>query len=128
MAAHPRIDISGAEAIFRTRYTADLIQILRRHSPATRFVWVMGGDNLGQFHLWERWREIAGAVAIAVINRPGHLATPLAAPTAQSLGKYRIDEADAVMLAELQPPAWVYLTGPRTAASSSALRAGGEAS
>ncbi len=29
VASHPRIAISGAEAGFRTRYTADLIQILR---------------------------------------------------------------------------------------------------
>ena len=128
IAAHPRIDISGAEAMFRTRYTADLIQILRRRSPNTRFVWLMGGDNLGQFHIWERWKEIAGSVPIAVINRPGHLVTPLASSAAQALAAYRIDEADAATLADSRAPAWIYLTGPRTAASSTALRAGREAS
>jgi nicotinate-nucleotide adenylyltransferase len=128
LAAHSRIDISGAEAMFRTRYTADLVQVLKTRAPATRFVWLMGGDNLGQFHLWERWRRIAGQMPIAVINRPGHLQAPLFAPAAQALGAFRIDEADATNLADREPPAWIYLTGPRTAASSSALRAGREAS
>ena len=128
LAKHPRIEISGAEAMFRTRYTADLVDRLKQRAPATRFVWLMGGDNLGQFHLWERWREIARSVPIAVINRPGHLAAPLTAPAAQALAAYRIDEADAATLADRCPPAWIYLTGARTAASSSALRAGLEAS
>lgn len=122
LAAHPRIEISGAEACFRTRYTADLIRNLKQRAPETRFVWVMGSDNLAQLHHWDRWRDIAGAVPIAVVNRPGFLVAPLAAPAAQALARHRIDEADAPTLAGRDPPAWTYLTGPRTAASSTALR------
>lgn len=122
-AAHPRIVITGAERGFRTRYTADLIDILRERAPATRFVWLMGSDNLAQFHHWERWREVANAVPIAVVNRPGFLNAPLSARAAQALGDRRVDEGDAAVLAHRRPPAWTFLTGPRTPASSTALRA-----
>ncbi len=122
VAAHPKIEISGAEAGFRTRYTADLIRHLKERAPNARFVWVMGSDNLAQLHHWDRWRDVAGAVPIAVVNRPGFLVAPLAAPAAQALARHRIDEADALTLAHRDPPAWTYLTGPRTAASSTALR------
>ena len=123
IAAHPRIVLTSVEAGFRTRYTADFIRRLKLCAPETRFVWIMGGDNLAQLHRWDRWREIAVSVPIAVINRPGHLNAALAAQAAQALAKWRVDERSAPVLAGFAPPAWTYLIGPRTAASSTALRA-----
>jgi nicotinate-nucleotide adenylyltransferase len=122
IAAHPRIAISGAEAVFRTRYTADLIQILRKRQPATRFVWIMGSDSLTEFYRWEDWRRIAASVPIAVVNRPRSLAAPLSSRAALALARYRIDADDTTTLPDRAPPAWAFLTGPRTAASSTALR------
>jgi nicotinate-nucleotide adenylyltransferase len=122
VAAHPRIVISGVEAEFRTRYTADLIRILRNKAPAMRFVWIMGSDNLAQFHRWERWQDIAATVPIAVVNRPSFLAAPLSSRAAQALRAYRVDERDAATLPWRAPPAWTFLTGPRTVVSSTALR------
>jgi nicotinate-nucleotide adenylyltransferase len=125
VAEHPRIAISGAEAGFRTRYTADLIQILRERQPKIRFVWIMGSDSLTEFHRWEDWRRIAASVPIAVVNRPRSLSAPLSSRAALALAPYRIDAEDAKTLADRQPPAWVFLTGPRTAVSSTALRSRG---
>ena len=128
VAAHPAIAISAAEAAFRTRYTADLVRILKLRAAGTRFVWIMGGDNLSQFNLWDRWRDIAAALPIAVVNRPGHLIAPLSAVAAQALRRWRIDESDAPLLASLAPPAWTHLIGPRTPVSSTELRGGRRAS
>jgi len=122
IAAHPRIAISGAEAMFRTRYTADLIQILRERDPSTRFVWIMGSDSLTDFHRWENWQRLAASVPIAVVNRPRSLAAPLSARTAEALGRYRIDADDSATLPNCRPPAWVFLIGPRISASSTAIR------
>ena len=116
------------EAELNTRFTADLIRALMTKMPTTRFVWIMGSDNLAQFHRWERWRDIAESVPIAVVNRPGALAAALSAPAARALASYRIDEADAQGLAEKAAPAWIFLNGPRSAASSTALRTGVDAS
>jgi nicotinate-nucleotide adenylyltransferase len=128
VAAHPRIVISGAEAAFGTRYTADMIQVVKTRTPACRFVWIMGSDNLAQFHRWERWREIAASVPIAVLNRPSYLNAALSSPAAIALRDRRVDEADAATLADREPPAWVYLVGPRTAVSSTVLRTRARAS
>jgi nicotinate-nucleotide adenylyltransferase len=122
VAEHPRIVISGAEAVLRTRYTADLIRNLRRRAANVSFVWIMGADNLAQLHRWEDWREIAKRVPMAVVNRPGHLLAPLSARAAQAIRGYRVDEGDAQVLAHRAPPAWTFLTGPRTPVSSTALR------
>ena len=53
-----------------TVYTAETLHALVRLYPQHRFVWLMGGDNLAQFHLWRDWRRIAHTVPIAVIARP----------------------------------------------------------
>ncbi len=121
-ASHPRIFISGAETGYRTRYTADLIAILKTRHPATRFVWIMGSDGLVDFHRWESWRTIASSVPIGVVNRPKTLLAPLFSRTAQALSRYRIDADDARVFADRPPPAWIFLTGPRASTSSTALR------
>lgn len=125
VAAHPRVVVSGIETELRTRFTADLIRALRQRAPAAHFVWVMGSDNLGEFHRWDRWGDIAAVIPVAVVNRPGHLAAALSSPAALALSRYRVDEADAAALASRSPPAWTFLTGPRSFASSTAVRAAG---
>jgi nicotinate-nucleotide adenylyltransferase len=122
LAAHPRLVVSGAEAELGTRYTADLIKILKKRAPSVSFVWIMGSDNLAQFDRWENWTEIADSVPIAVVNRPGHLLSSLSSRAAQAMQEWRLDESDARVLARRSPPVWLYLTGPRTPASSTALR------
>lgn len=122
IAAHPRIAVTCVEQAFGTRYTADFIRILRQRAPSAGFVFIMGSDNLTTFHHWERWREIAESVPIAVFNRPGSLAAALSAPAAEALARHRVDASDAPRLADIPPPAWTLLVAPRTSASSTAIR------
>ncbi|WP_029583157.1 nicotinate-nucleotide adenylyltransferase [Bradyrhizobium sp. URHD0069] len=122
MADDPRIDISCLESVIGTRYTVDTITYLRRRAGGLRFVWIMGADNLAQFHRWENWRRIASEVPIAVIDRPPQSFRALAAPAAQALARYRIPENQAGRLADRRAPAWVFLTGMKLNLSSTGLR------
>ena len=63
IADDPRIDISCLEAVIGTRYTVDTIIHLRRRVSGVHFVWIMGADNLAQFHRWQDWRRIASECA-----------------------------------------------------------------
>lgn len=63
---------TAIEARMGTRYTVDTLRKLARRYPNRRFIWLMGADNLAQFHRWRDWREIARLVPIAVIARPGY--------------------------------------------------------
>jgi nicotinate-nucleotide adenylyltransferase len=122
VAQDPRIDVSCLEAVIGTRYTVDTISYLRRRCAGARFVWIMGADNLAQFHRWENWQRIAAEVPIAVIDRPPQSFRALAAPAAQALADYRIPESKARTLAASAPPAWVFLTGLKLNLSSTVLR------
>ena len=65
----PRVVITDLEARLGTRYTAETIERLQAIYPGVQFVWLMGADNLVQFHHWERWRDILRAVPVAVLAR-----------------------------------------------------------
>jgi len=82
----------------------------------------MGADNLQQFHLWRRWRDIADLAPIVVVDRPGATLKALAGPAGGALSRYRRSEAAAPGFGRLPPPAFLFLHGPRSELSSTALR------
>ena len=122
MANDPRIDVTCLEAVIGTRYTFDTIAYLRRRAAGVRLVWIMGADNLAQFHRWKNWRRIADQVPIAVVDRPPQSFRALAAPAAQALARYRLPENQAARLSESRAPCWVFLTGMKSNLSSTGLR------
>jgi nicotinate-nucleotide adenylyltransferase len=119
---HPRIKITAIEAAIGATYTYQTISYLKQRCPGVHFVWLMGADNFRAFDRWQRWRDIARLVPIAIIDRPGSTLTALHGRAAQTLAPYRRDETDAPCLATAAPPAFTFLHGPRSPMSSTALR------
>ncbi|MBI1219308.1 MAG: nicotinate-nucleotide adenylyltransferase [Rhodobacteraceae bacterium] len=119
----PRVVVSDLEERLGTRFTAGTLERLLALYPGVRFVWLMGADNLAQFHRWDHWRWIMTHVPIAVLARPGIDLKAGAAPAARRFAAYRVP---ARGLAWQTPPAWCYLDVPKVDLSSSAIRARGE--
>jgi nicotinate-nucleotide adenylyltransferase len=105
---HPRIKVSAIEASLATQYTADTIAALHRRFPRTRFVWLMGGDNLTQLPRWKHWVELMERAPIAVFDRPQTALLALAGKAAQRFARARVPAEAARDLAEMKPPAWVF--------------------
>jgi nicotinate-nucleotide adenylyltransferase len=123
LAHHPRIDVTGFEADLGTSYTYATLSYLIRRCGGVHFVWIMGADNLRHFHRWQRWRDIARLVPIAVVDRLGPSLYSIAGVTGQALGWARLPESAARALPEHEAPAWIYLHGLKSPLSSTALRA-----
>ncbi len=123
LTSHPRIDITGLEAVIKTRYTYDTISWLLARCPGVRFVWIMGADNLRSFHRWQKWHKIAELMPIVVIDRLGPSLYAAASPAGNVLARVRIPEHDAAALLDRKPPVWAYLHGLKSPLSSTALRA-----
>ena len=115
--------ISGVEAALGTRYSVDTLSILRRRLPGRRLVWIMGADNLALFHHWRDWRTIFRLMPVAVIDRPGWHLRALASPAARTFAASRVPESSARRLADKSAPAWIFLSGPLSDLSSTAIRA-----
>jgi nicotinate-nucleotide adenylyltransferase len=124
IARDPRIKVTAFEARHNIRYTADTLELIKTRNPGVDFVWIMGADNLRDFHHWQRWRQIALTFPIAVIDRPGSTLSFLSSVVAKTFDYARIDEADAPRLARMKAPAWTFIHGPRSSLSSTAIRNG----
>lgn len=122
VAAHPRIDVTPFEEAIGARFTIDTLAYLRRRCPGVRFVWIMGADNLASFHRWRGWRRIAGMMPMAIVDRPGWTLKALQSRSAAALASWRVPESEAAALPVMEPPAWVFLHGPRSHLSSTAIR------
>ncbi len=106
-----------------TRYTQDTLHALKGRFPGVRFVWIMGADNLAQMCRWKSWPDIFRTVAIAVFARPSYSSRALSGRAARRFGSARIGEPRAARLADMHPPAWVFLSRPRNPASATRIRA-----
>lgn len=121
-ARRARIRPTAIERELGTRFTVDTLATLIRRYPRRRFVWLMGADNLAQFHQWRDWRGIARLVPIAVIARPGYDADAFASPAMAWLGKYRRPLHSFRRPARWSAPALVTLRFDPDTRSATALR------
>ena len=126
LVVHPRIEITDIEARLGTRYTAATLARLGALYPGVRFVWIMGADNLAQFHRWQRWDQILRSVPVAVFARPGQRISARTAKAAQVFRAHKLRAAAAHRLARTAPPAWCFLNVPMVDLSSSEIRARGD--
>ncbi|MBA4355329.1 MAG: nicotinate-nucleotide adenylyltransferase [Novosphingobium sp.] len=117
------IRATAIEGDLGTRYTVDTLRALRRRYPRRRFVWLMGADNLAQFHRWKNWRQIAREMPIAVIARPGYDAAALASPAMAWLRRWRQRPGRFVSGAMRSAPALTILRFDPDTRSASAIRA-----
>ena len=121
-AKHKRMIVSDLEQSASLTYSIDTVKFLRRRCPTSRFVWVMGSDNLENFHYWRNWEEFANLVPLCLINRPTSLYATLNSRFARRFEKKRVRENEVACLLNNQPPAWGLMTAPYNYESSTDLR------
>ncbi|MEE4201174.1 nicotinate-nucleotide adenylyltransferase [Erythrobacter sp.] len=121
-ARRARIVPTTIERELGTRYTRDTLRALQRRYPSRQFVWLMGSDNLAQFHLWKGWRDIARCVPIAVIARPGYDRAAMTSPAMAWLGRHRVSAASFRTTGRWSAPALVLLRFDPDPRSATAIR------
>ncbi len=123
MARGAPIRVTAIERELGTRYTADTLVALRRRFPGREFVWLMGTDNLAQFHRWRDWRGIARTVPIAVVARPGYDGAARGAVAMGWLRRFVRPAVKAEAWTQWRVPALVLLKLPLDPTSATGLRA-----
>jgi nicotinate-nucleotide adenylyltransferase len=119
-ARHPGIRVMDIEAKAGTRYTWQTMALLRRRFPAVHFVWLMGADNLAQFHRWRRWQQLLVSMPLVVFDRAPYSHTSLRSKAFIRAKKFALKNSD---VAAFPPaPALMFVHLRRDALSSSFLR------
>jgi nicotinate-nucleotide adenylyltransferase len=119
-----RVMRNPLEAQLGTRTTVETVARLQAMYPGVHFVWLMGADNLVQFHKWERWRDILRMVPVGVLARPGWGVKARLSVAARAFRVDRVKRGEGIGLRK--PPAWCFMNLRMDATSSSAIRARGE--
>jgi nicotinate-nucleotide adenylyltransferase len=102
MARGRKMVVTDLEQRLGATFTYQTLRALKRLYPGVKFVLIMGADNLKNFRKWRNWREVAAAVPVAIVSRPG------AGPNSRFAA----------------PRSWTYLTARHSHFSSTTLRQG----
>ena len=71
------IKINFFENKIKSNKTIDLIKYLKRNKKYKKIYFIMGADNLINFHKWKRWRQISSKCNIIVFDRNKYKAKSL---------------------------------------------------
>ena len=119
---HPSVQVTDLETKLGTRFTAATLQALQQRYLGVSFVWLMGADNLAEFHRWDRWRTIFETVPLGILARPGDRISARMSPAARHFWSAKLRAREAGLLADCEAPAWCFVNVPMTPISSTALR------
>ncbi|GAA6179605.1 nicotinate-nucleotide adenylyltransferase [Shimia sp. NS0008-38b] len=122
---HPRVHVCDFESHVGTRYTAETLAVLQDKCPQARFVWLMGADNLAQFHRWKNWQEIMARVPVGVLARPGDRIDARTAKAAQVYHHARLHPRENRLLSRQSAPVWAFSNVPMRDISSTEIRKNG---
>ncbi len=125
MARGRHFRVTDMERDLGTQFTADTLKALKAKFSKTRFVWIMGADNLIDIARWNDWMEIFETVPVAVFGRPAYSFRALFSKAARRFARNRLNESRAALLVDKKPPAWVFLHIPLSTVSATRIRGGG---
>lgn len=120
VAGHSRVRVLDIEARFGLRYTYETLAFLQKRFRGTRFVWMMGADNLAQFHRWQRWDRILAELPVVVFDRTPYSHTSLRSKT--MVRGYRFMLKNIAIGKKWPVPCLVFEHLKRNPLSSTALR------
>lgn len=123
---HPRVTVTDIEDRMGTRFTAQTIAALQARYVGVRFVWLMGADNLAQFHHWQDWQDIMARVPVGVLARPGDRISARMSRAARVYRDDRLIGRAAGLLGQADAPAWAFMNLAMSQSSSTAIRNAGE--
>ena len=64
-----KIRVEDLESKFKTNLTSKTLKIILERYKGTKFIWLMGADNLKEINRWFNWKNIFNTMPIAVFDR-----------------------------------------------------------
>ena len=116
------IIISELENKIDSKFTFQTVNYIKKHYKYIKFFWLMGADNLIDFHHWQKWREIFNDISIVVFKRHGYNNKALKSIASKTYSQYKIIENPIHKFYFKQTPSWIWLANKEIKISSSEIR------
>ena len=117
-----QIKIKSQEKEGVLNYSHILITEILEQNPSHHFCWLMGSDNLINFHSWKNWVKIANQINIAIFPRNNLSSKINTCPFALKFANFFITQKQAKTILSYPPPKWTILTMPEIDISSTQIR------
>jgi len=117
-----KIRVEDLETNFRTNITSITLKKIIARYNGSKFIWLMGADNLVEINNWFNWKKIFNTMPIAVFNRDVYSYSVMNSIA----GKYYFSKLhktkDSKSIFNKPLPAWQFLHINKNPISSTKLR------
>ena len=116
------IKIKEIEKKIDSEYTYKTLKYLQNHYANIKFYWLMGSDNLINFHKWQKWRKIFNKISIVVFKRHGYNNKALRSIANKTFSNCQIisDTLNKNQFNKL--PSWVWINNKEIKISSTEIK------
>ena len=116
------ITIKEIEKKIKSKYSYETIKYLKNHYKNIKFFWLMGADNLINFHKWQKWQKIIKDMPIVIFRRYGYNTKALKSTTSNIYKNFRINKKKLSDSDFKNLPAWVIVENKEIKISSTEIR------
>ena len=116
------IKIKEIEKRINSTYTYQSIDFIKNHYKNIKFFWLMGADNLINFHHWQKWRNIFSDISIVVFKRHGYNTKALNSIATKTFSQFKIATNPINSSSFTQLPSWALINNREIRISSSEIR------
>ena len=116
------IIIKEIEKKINSKYTYETLNYLQNHYFNIKFFWLMGADNLINFHKWQKWRKIFNEISIVVFKRHGYNNKALRSIANKTFSNCQIISNSLNKNQFSKLPSWVWINNKEIKISSTEIR------
>ena len=116
------IKIKEIEKKIDSQFTYQTLNYILKHYSGIKFFWLMGADNLINFHKWQNWRKIFSEISIVIFKRHGYNNNALKSIAYKKFLTSKIKDKPLNKIHFQKLPSWYLVNNKEVKISSSEIR------
>ena len=116
------IKITDIEKNIKSKFSYESLSFILQHYKNIKFYWLMGADNLINFHQWQKWQNIFNNISIVVFKRHGYNNKALNSIAKKTFLQFQITSKNLDHSNFKKLPSWTWIENKEIKISSTEIR------
>ena len=116
------IFVKEIEKKINSKHSHYTIEYLKHHFSNIKFYWLMGADNLVNFHQWQNWKRFFNQISIVIFKRHGYNNAALKSIASKTFANYQIKSNQLNQKHFISLPSWAFVQNKEIRISSTEIR------